>query len=567
MDLALTQSIIKSPSHSSHHHHQQLNRTNSQQIISTTFKKLHQSPQQTQIPLIELQQNEENNHKNEAQQQKLATTSNRKYYFGASKTIMNLLKTNDNKIDEELEELYRFDSVQLTRQVKSLLHDINEHLNLTLNGTALDNKKPNQVVIYVCIVFLKIGEIDTVKERFQADAYIETHWDDDTVDPKLAFDPRNHWNPELHIENAIGELKQEIRYKTRNINGKCRVYEMRNVKGVFWERLELWDFPLGKKKEFFYQKNLLLKNLYLDIQELSITLSTSRSEKEITFEQNPDHPCTVNTQDFLNQQEWNIFTHVTTSTKTIKDLWNNCKRPCFSSTAFVSRKPGYFIYNAYMLIFFVSTLGFVPFSFTVANNHFRIQVTSLLILTSVNFRWIVTQRLPTVSYLTTLDKYAIGALIFLVALCGWHATIGSSVIYDNDTDNKERVDTIVLVVIGVFYIIYHIIYFTFFYYKYRKYDTIGKQAKYEEFQSNNMSAANSHSVNSVNASSVYNNNNSSSADGSSIMKRKNTKPGLTPVEEARIMKNFNYNSNMKTIAESVSTIDVPNSITENSCVK
>lgn len=68
-----------------------------------------------------------------------------------------------------------------------------------------------------------------------------------------------------------------------------------------------------------------------------------------------------------------------------------------------------------MLIFLITVLGFVPFAFDPNGPQFRCQVTGLLILTSVNFRWIVTQRLPSVPYLTSLDKYAIGSLLFLVS--------------------------------------------------------------------------------------------------------------------------------------------------------
>ena len=282
-------------------------------------------------------------------------------------------------------------------------------------------------------------------------------------------------------------------------------------------------------------------------------MSTTRSEKEINFVQNPEHQSTVNTNDFLNQQEWNIFTHVSTSKKTINDLWAKCKRPCYSTTAFVSRKPGYFIYNAYMLIFFVSTLGFVPFSFTVANNQFRIQVTSLLILTSVNFRWIVTQRLPTVSYLTTLDIYAIGALIFLVALCCWHATIGSDVI----NGDKDRIDSIVLIIIGVVYVIYHIIYFTMFYKKYRRYEKIGKTAQYEEFHSNSITVANSQSINSLEVSTV--------------LKRKNSKSTVstTPAEAdfGKTKKHFDFNVNMKPIGESLSKFEMIDGIENDDFIK
>jgi hypothetical protein len=224
----------------------------------------------------------------------------------------------------------------------------------------------------------------------------------------------------------------------------------------------------------------------------------------------------------------------------------------------VSRKPGYFIYNAYMLIFFVSTLGFVPFSFSVSNNQFRIQVTSLLILTSVNFRWIVTQRLPTVSYLTTLDYYAIGALIFLVGLCAWHACIGSDLFDGIDTE-REKIDSIVLICIGIVYVLYHIIYFTLFFMKYQRYDTIGKKAEYEVFERNSITISNSQSINSLNSQAQQ----SPASDGRSnsiFNRRKSKSNNLTSsqVEDKnKPMRHFDFNTTMKTIGETTIKFDNP----------
>ena len=64
-----------------------------------------------------------------------------------------------------------------------------------------------------------------------------------------------------------------------------------------------------------------------------------------------------------------------------------------------------------MLIFLITVLGFVPFAFSPESPQFRCQVTGLLLLTSVNFRWIVTQRLPSVAYLTSLGKYELNLFI------------------------------------------------------------------------------------------------------------------------------------------------------------
>lgn len=101
-----------------------------------------------------------------------------------------------------------------------------------------------------------------------------------------------------------------------------------------------------------------------------------------------------------------------------------------------------------MLIFLISTLGFIPFSFDPSGPQFRLQTTAVLILTSVNFRWLVTQRIPPVPYLTSLDKYAIGSLFFLIAFCIWHSLIGSNVI-TQDKSLKRIIDTYVLIIFGV----------------------------------------------------------------------------------------------------------------------
>jgi hypothetical protein len=146
-----------------------------------------------------------------------------------------------------------------------------------------------------------------------------------------------------------------------------------------------------------------------------------------------------------------------------------------------------------MLIFLVSVLGFVPFSFAYDLPHFRIQTTCLLILSSVNFRWIVTQKLPTVSYLTTLDKYAIGALVFLALLCCWHGIIGASsdifylieIDYWNNnktisancstsfkskcTTFRTDVDKYAFYSIAILYAGFHLIYILFFLFKFCRY--------------------------------------------------------------------------------------------------
>jgi hypothetical protein len=138
------------------------------------------------------------------------------------------------------------------------------------------------------IVFLKIGQIDTRNERYDAEAYIECSWHDDEMFKLLTnssdlrssnigstnqsnvaalknilknisafeYDPNQHWSPQLYIENAIGDLKEEVRHKIEIVekvhtnnhmkvtpeniskhisNFTVRVCEMRKLRGVFYE--------------------------------------------------------------------------------------------------------------------------------------------------------------------------------------------------------------------------------------------------------------------------------------------------------------------------------------------
>ena len=51
---------------------------------------------------------------------------------------------------------------------------------------ALLNVVRLQVLVYVRVVFLKIGEIDTMKENFMADAFVQARWREPALDGQQA---------------------------------------------------------------------------------------------------------------------------------------------------------------------------------------------------------------------------------------------------------------------------------------------------------------------------------------------------------------------------------------------
>lgn len=97
----------------------------------------------------------------------------------------------------------------------------------------------------------------------------------------------------------------------------------------------------------------------------------------------------------------------------------------FVTTGFCSRKPGYFVWNAYFLSFLITLSSLAIFAMDCRQPQARLNTTFTLLLTSVTFKWVVNRSLPTVSYLTSLDKYGIVCIFYICLICVWHSVIGS----------------------------------------------------------------------------------------------------------------------------------------------
>ena len=53
-----------------------------------------------------------------------------------------------------------------------------------------------------------------------------------------------YWNPELVIQNGLEEPKERVWHELRHgTSGEAYIYEMRRIKGKFFEKMELYRFP------------------------------------------------------------------------------------------------------------------------------------------------------------------------------------------------------------------------------------------------------------------------------------------------------------------------------------
>ncbi|CAF0798648.1 unnamed protein product [Rotaria sp. Silwood1] len=331
--------------------------------------------------------------------------------------------------------------------ISAIINPISNHQDLQIQQVIMNNysktlntlpkvKPPREVSLRV--KFIRLGEVNTLHEKFYAEVVIEARW---LYDPEAAS-----WNPNLYVKNALGDVKQEIASELVNhldepIFGEAKeydiiyVWEIRKVAGTFWEKLELNSFPA-------------------DVQQLSLQIVTRCPIEECILVENRLQPSMVNREAFLAQQEWFLYEHIETrSTITTEDFsFRPIRQSTYLVTCCVARRPGYFYWNVYLLIFLITLIALTVYGVSPEYPHSRLQITGTLLLTSIMFRWSVSRLLPPVSYLTLLDKYTLISLVFISLNSIWHSIIGFLI---RDMGISKMIDYYGLSLFTIIFLVYH----------------------------------------------------------------------------------------------------------------
>ncbi|ESN93036.1 hypothetical protein HELRODRAFT_189657 [Helobdella robusta] len=286
------------------------------------------------------------------------------------------------------------------------------HGNELGNGINSSVTRKEKVTIYVKTVFLKVGEIDTLRDRFAADAFVQAKWREPALDgkqnlPTSEIDWSNYWSPKLSIDNVFGDPKETVWHTVLfDSRGTAMICQKRRVNGSFLEYMELNQFPF-------------------DTQDLTVSLTTDLSDKEVEFVEDPNDRCALNVESFVDEQEWKLHKMIHTWTRTREEAFKSiqCLHPVFSAACKASRRPEFFIWNILIVMFLICSLSFATFAVGVGLPQNRLQLSFILLLTTVSFKFVVNQSLPMISYLTYLDKYILSSMAILCCICVWHAVV------------------------------------------------------------------------------------------------------------------------------------------------
>jgi hypothetical protein len=204
------------------------------------------------------------------------------------------------------------------------------------------------------IIFFRIGEIDTLNEKFFAEILLEAKWQEPKVhtefdtrpmkimntgvflkEEKQLFQPNRYWNPKIYVENILSEPNETITYKIKRemkvTNNNSNSFNKTSAAGDSQSTTTTttqaattavvgggsedtlgaggglhflyWIYEYRKIKGYFFEK-LDLKYFPVDIQNMSVTVTSYRSNREINFVPNKTRPSIVNSKINIDNNIW-----------------------------------------------------------------------------------------------------------------------------------------------------------------------------------------------------------------------------------------------------------------------
>lgn len=309
--------------------------------------------------------------------------------------------------------------------------------------TDQDKKITPKHTVQTRVVFLKLSDIDTVKEQFAADVFVESRWREKSLDHGKENDNMDfskYWHPKLIVQNVISTSKDNV-WKTLEFgkNGEAFIVEKRRIKGIFTENLELQDFPF-------------------DLQDLSIVLTSEHPVEELEIIEDDEHLSSIIVSCFVDEQEWELREFVESEIRKVSKEFTGSKNVVYPFLVFKTlamRRAGFFVWNIILIMTIISSLSFATFAVDRSLPQNRLQLAFTLTLTGVTFRFVTNQQLPKISYLTRLDKYILYCMVFNYLVTAWHAIV--TLISDEGT--QADCDLYFFIGFAVFYALFHIFFY------------------------------------------------------------------------------------------------------------
>lgn len=268
-----------------------------------------------------------------------------------------------------------------------------------------------QYVVETQVIINKIGKIDTLDGTFYAEFFINATWLENLKQNQtlkdFQYDAKKNFNPNLLISNAIGDPIEETEYSVKKspYANQILISERRKVAGTFYHEFDLKYFPI-------------------DVQTLTIEVKTGRSLREVTLIESKEKFSCLNPNALMNAEEWTIQSCLRVNASVIQNEISMENYSAFSVSVTASRIPRFYFYNLFFLIFLITVIGLTRFTVTCDLPQVRLIIDQMVTLTLITFKSVVNANLPNISYLTSVDKYLLFSIIFIMLQCIYDGVIG-----------------------------------------------------------------------------------------------------------------------------------------------
>ncbi|XP_019626606.1 PREDICTED: gamma-aminobutyric acid receptor subunit beta-like [Branchiostoma belcheri] len=297
--------------------------------------------------------------------------------------------------------------------------------------------REEQIRVLITPTLFSLRDVDTVKQEFSAELWFEIFYKDEKlkgITNRDDVDWDNQWDPRIVLRNTTSIETERSAQNLIQVVGVPNsdeptvpiVHELRKVRATFKVDMDLADFPV-------------------DHQELTVQLMSGWPIKKADLRKNYGSNDTIAQDDFADRDQWTVSKYVDCKHGTKTNIQSKTfgEYPVYNITAHVQRKSAFYSWNTALILYIIIALSFTVFSIPLEDHKDRLGITFTLLLTTVAFKLVVSQYLPTVSYLTLLDKYVLGCIIFQCVVAVQNTV--ASVIRD-----KERARLFDGVCVGLF---------------------------------------------------------------------------------------------------------------------
>lgn len=261
-------------------------------------------------------------------------------------------------------------------------------------------ERPNQdsgpTVVWFAAYIVDIHAISSSDQSFTANVFYQLRWHDESLaDPagkRRTLPLEEVWHPHLQM---INQLKVwETFDKEVEVSPDGEVHYRQRVWGNFAQPLDLHEFPLDRQ--------------LFAIQLAAVGLSTS----DVQMLPEPNLPSGMASR--LSLAGWEIM-GMEAVTAPYAPLPQLPPRAGFVIRFDAERRVGYYILKIVLPLVIIVMMSWLVFWINPTQSGAQISVAVTSMLTLIAYRFMISGFLPSISYLTRLDKLVLGATVMVFA--------------------------------------------------------------------------------------------------------------------------------------------------------